>query len=255
MGYRYVELAGFYGLPAADLRALLDDCGLSAIAAHIPLDKLTADLPQVIADLKALGCPTAVLPWIAPELRADESQVRVLAAQCNTIGAALATEQIAFVYHNEDYDFMPILENSGFRIQDSAALLSIDRAEQNELQSAICNLQSAIPNTLWHTLLATTEPTLLRAQLDVFTALAQGCDVPSLLGEYGSRIASLHVCDRRDGAYAPIGTGDIDWVPLLAVARAAQIPWLIVEQDAPPDPLGDAATSLQNLQALLGVEP
>ncbi len=34
MGYDYVEFAGYFGYPAKEIRAMLDNCGLQCISVH-----------------------------------------------------------------------------------------------------------------------------------------------------------------------------------------------------------------------------
>ena len=215
IGYTAVELAGFAGIRASAMRQALDTAGVRAISAHVPFDDLTERLPAVMANLQAINCPQAVLPWIPPEQRTTMEAVLRLAEQCNAVAAQLSQGGIAFAYHNEDYDFLPLGES-----------------------------------TLWHTLVANTNPQIVMLQLDVATATLAGCDIPSILRTYGSRITSLHVCDIREGAYAPIGTGSLDWPSLLQAVHTAAVQYLIVEQDGAVDPFAASAQSLAAITTL-----
>ena len=49
MGYDGVELAGLYGMTAAEVRAALDEVGIPAISAHVPYAELVADPEGTIA--------------------------------------------------------------------------------------------------------------------------------------------------------------------------------------------------------------
>lgn len=215
IGYAAVELAGFAGRSATDMHRALDAAGLHAISAHIPLVELTERLPAVIADMHTINCPQVVLPWVPPEQRTTTEAVMRLAEQCNLIGARLAAHEIRFAYHNEDYDFLPLGES-----------------------------------TLWHTLVAYTDPQFVALQVDVFTAILMGCDISALLQAFGARITSLHVCDMRERAYVPIGAGVIDWHAVRQATRITAVEWLIVEHDGSMNPFGDAAQSLSALQDL-----
>ena len=88
-------------------------------------------------------------------------------------------------------------------------------------------------------------------QLDVFTAIQMKQDPIELMPTCAARVVSIHVCDMRDGQYVPIGQGTLDWPTLIAAARHTACKWLIVEHDAPPEPLRDAQTSLDSLTWLL----
>ena len=215
IGYRAVEFAGLGDTNVADIRRTLDELQITAVSAHVALADLTKRLPRVIAQIHALDCRQVVLPWIPAEYRAPLDQAMRLATTCNAIGAALAREGITFAYHNEDYDFLP--------------------------------LQTT---TLWHALVAATDPALVNLQLDLFTTQCMHINVSALMREHGPRISSLHLCDERDGRYVPIGTGTCDWPPLIAAARATASQWLIVEQDGSQQPIEDARTNLEQLRAL-----
>ena len=48
MGYDGVELAGLYGMDAAQVKAVLDDDRLSAVSAHVPVNELLDDLDKTL---------------------------------------------------------------------------------------------------------------------------------------------------------------------------------------------------------------
>ena len=65
MGYEGVEFAGDYGLDAAVLRTMLDDCGLRCAGAHLSLDTLEGDaFEKTVANNKVLGNNYLIVPWI-----------------------------------------------------------------------------------------------------------------------------------------------------------------------------------------------
>jgi len=218
IGYTAVEFAGFGDAEPAVIRAALRASGLQAISAHMPYDDLCASLHDVIHihTLQALGCAQAVVPAFARHLYQTADDAKRLAASLNAIAAGLRAEGIRFAYHNEADDFSPLGET-----------------------------------TLWRTLVDHTDPALVELQLDVFTAVLMHQDVLAMLREQAARITSLHVCDKRGEHYMPIGQGELDWPAIIAAARDTACRWLIVEHDAPPDPLVDAKASLDALSKLL----
>jgi len=217
IGYRAVEFAGLGSASAVDVRREMDALHIDAISAHVALADLLTRRSEVIAELHTLGCRQVVLPWIPAEQRASLDHVEQLAETCNVLGATLATEGITFVYHNEDYDFLPLGDSS-----------------------------------LWHTLVKHTDPALVKLQLDLFTAELMGADPIRLMREYGPRITSLHVCDMHNRQYVPIGNGSLPWPAILAAARDTAVEWLIVEQDGSQQSLADAAASLARLGWFIG---
>ena len=56
MGYDYVEPAGLYGIPAPEYRRILEENGLKAICAHVPIVELISDLDRTLADYREIGC-------------------------------------------------------------------------------------------------------------------------------------------------------------------------------------------------------
>lgn len=210
-GYRAVEFAGLGDAAPADVRRVLDALGLQPIGAHVPLGGLRERLPAVIETMQTLACRRVVLPSVTA---ASFDHALRLADECNALGAKLAAAGIAFAYHNESADWLPL---------DGT--------------------------TLWHTLARNTDPGLVELQLDVPTALRMGIEPAPLLREYRTRITSVHLGDIRASRTVAIGAGTIDWPPLLAAATSVE--WLIVELDDPPDPLLDVKTSLVRLRELL----
>ena len=44
LGYHYAEFAGFFGIPAADVKAKLDECGMEVSSTHTGWQELTDDV-------------------------------------------------------------------------------------------------------------------------------------------------------------------------------------------------------------------
>lgn len=220
VGYDAIEIYGDGPTHFADMAAALRQSGLRCISAHVPFETLRTELPRVVAGLRLMGCSTAIVPAFDRDLRDTPDRALRLAANLNHIGANLRDAGITFAYHNEDYDFAPLGDS-----------------------------------TLWDALVAQTDGTLVKLQLDVFTATFMGRDPISLMQQHAPRLISLHVCDMRDRRYVPIGQGELNWLLLLSTAARTSTQWLIVEHDAPPDPLADAATSLGALSHLLAHPP
>jgi sugar phosphate isomerase/epimerase len=81
-----------------------------------------------------------------------------------------------------------------------------------------------------------------------------GVATPALIRRLAGRVALLHVKDMSESGEpdTSVGTGVVDWPPILAAAREIGVAWYVIEQDQPSDqPLQDVKTSLENLTALL----
>jgi sugar phosphate isomerase/epimerase len=223
IGYTAVEFAGYGGVPVGELRSVLDELGMRAIAAHVPLDQFATRFDGVVDDLKTLGADHAIVPWIAPERRAELfGDTATLAATFDEWGGKCREAGLRFGYHNHDFEFAPAPSGEG---------------------------------TLLDALMGATDPALVSLELDAYWAAVPGFDPVAIIRRYAGRIPLLHVKDMAGGtekADAPVGEGVLPWREILPAAHAAGTEWYIVEQDNPRDPMVDVGTSLRNLKAILG---
>jgi sugar phosphate isomerase/epimerase len=107
IGYRFVEFAGFGNANAELAGRRITELGIKASGAHVPLSILDDPLP-VIAELQAIGCSEATLPWVPPDFREDWQST---AARLEDCAEKLAEHGIAFGYHNHDFEF----KDNGFQ--------------------------------------------------------------------------------------------------------------------------------------------
>lgn len=195
LGLQNVELAGEYGgLDAPALRAALDARGLSARAAHLPLDRLEADPSGVAAFLHRLGARHAVYPY---HRAGSEAEWSSLAERLERLAAELAGEGITLSYHNHDHEL----------------------TQQFGGQPVLDLLAEAAPS--------------LALELDVAWIHAGGHDPLDYLRRYAGRVPLLHLKDVRRTAEGwqtvELGAGE---VPLDAVLDAVpQGTQVFYEQD------------------------
>ena len=69
IGYDYVEPAGLFGMSADAFRKALDDAGLTAVCAHVPLAEMSADTEKFISVYKTIGCKYVAVPYLPEEQR------------------------------------------------------------------------------------------------------------------------------------------------------------------------------------------
>jgi sugar phosphate isomerase/epimerase len=218
-GYRAVEFAGFGGVPVPDLRAALDDLNIRAVAAHIGVDDLQAQVGRVVGDLQALGCDYAVVPWLAEERRQNAGQIHELAAVLNRTGKLCREAGLGLAYHNHAFEFAPL---------DGTTIFDI--------------------------LLEETDPEFVAFELDVYWVRYAGVDPIAMLRRLSGRAPLVHIKDMAAGERrepAPVGEGIFEWREVLEACRAAGAEWYIVEQDNPIDPLAEVERSLHNLDKLM----
>ena len=234
IGYRRVEMAGFLGRSAQQLRAAFDNAGLECHSAHVPIRAMfagqgdtLADLPKLIDDAHVLGWRYVVLPIFnfpasasAPNagenpldfiVRAGKQMTaddwRATADLLNTSGDALAVAGLRMCYHNHNFEFAPIAGTTGYEI-----------------------------------LLERTDPRLVSFEMDAGWVAAAGLDPIALLQRYPGRFRLMHVKDIKASTKpnfafqqdpTEVGSGMMDWKRILPAATAAGIVEFYVEQEPP----------------------
>ena len=103
IGLKYVEFAGFYGLSAAEWKALADERGLSFSSAHIGFDQIVNEFDSVVADAQTLGLSTVIIPWIGKEHY--ENGWAAFGKECEPLGEKLKAAGLTLAYHNHAFEF------------------------------------------------------------------------------------------------------------------------------------------------------
>lgn len=220
MGYRTVEFAGYAGLAPAQIRAALDEYGLRALAAHIPLSDFERRPDSLLADAQTLGCDYVVIPFVPEVERSDAARVKRLAESLNRYGVRCQSTGLRLAYHNHDFEFAPLAGGNMFD---------------------------------W--LVRDTDPALVAFELDVYWAQYAGTDALAAIEGLTGRVPLLHVKDMAADASradVPVGAGCMPWPAIFAAAAKAGTEWYIVEQDYPNDALLDVERSLQYLRQMQG---
>lgn len=222
IGYREIELAGIPPTPAAALRTVLKDCGLTAPSMHASMVDLQTGLQERIDYAKALGTEYLVcsFPWTADSRFRDNPGRAVIslasgitlddwkwnAEQLNKIGAVAAKAGLRCGYHNH---------NMEFRSYDGVVA--------------------------YDELLRLTDPALVTMELDLAWVVTAGADPIKYLKKHADRISLLHVkevrkdlrvtADRLQAQTTEIGSGKIDWKQLFRAMDAKRIAHYFVEQE------------------------
>ena len=218
LGFKYVELAGTYGLSPEKFKEALDANGLVAVAGHFPYERFRDDVEGVAGEAKALGLKYVGCAWITHEGAFDEKLCRQAIDVFNKAGAALAKHDLKFYYHTHGYEFQPF--GNG---------------------------------TLFDLLLTETKPKLVDYEMDVLWIVHPGQDPAALLQKYGKRFALMHIKDLKKGVKGDLtghtdvtndvtlGTGQMDLAAVLKAAKKAKVKWYFVEDESP-----DAAQQIPN---------
>lgn len=216
IGYTEVEFAGYFGRSAQQIRQALTDTGLSAPAAHTPLEPLETAWEATVDSAAEVGHQYLVVPWIAPANRTSLDDYRRMADRFNRVGERATAAGLTFGYHNHDFEFEP--------------------------------LEGRVP---WDVLLEATDPALVKIELDLFWITKAGGDPVTYLRGQPGRIPMVHVKDMAaDGSMADVGAGTIDFAALFALSDQAGIRHYFVEHDNPGDPFTSVAASYRYLRGL-----
>jgi len=215
IGYREVELAGLHNQTAKEMRAILDRHGLRARSSHSSMQDIRRNWPQTLDDAATLGQSYIVNPWIDEPERTVDGYTKA-AREMTAAAEAARAHGIGFAYHNHDFEFARVGDKLGYDI-----------------------------------LLAESDPTLVKMELDIFWIVKGGQDPLGYFARQPGRFPMVHAKDiTKDGDMVDVGQGTIDWRTIFRHAEQAGIEYTFVEHDEPPSPIADAKTSYEFLHAL-----
>jgi sugar phosphate isomerase/epimerase len=222
IGYEAVELASTGGLSAADLKALLDDCGLACVGSHVGFEELEADPQPAIDYALGLGTKWITIPWLGEQYRPDAAAWKAMGPRLAALGAKVKAAGLYLSYHNHSFEFT-VSENG-------------------------------VPGL--DLLYANAPADLLGAEIDTYWVQHGGQNPAAYVKRYGNRAALIHLKDMTPGTdptFTEIGNGILDFPAIFAAAEGGIVAAWIVEQDTcARDSLESAAISFANLKKLLG---
>ena len=218
IGYREVEFAGYHNRSPSDVRAILTRLGLTAPAAHIPLEQFRRNIDGAIADAKTVGHEYLVVPWLDPSQRRSIDDYRRLAEELNGFGEKVRAAGLRLGYHNHDFE--------------------------------LGAMGGSVPLDM---LFDRTDPNLVVFELDLYWVTRGGADPLTYISRYPGRVHLVHV---KDSAGAPehrqvdVGKGTIDFGKILSRREQAGIRHAFVEMDEPTNALETLRVSYQYLSQL-----
>lgn len=215
-GYQFVELYGVDPDDAVRWRGMLDDAGLSVVAAHVDYELVAQETQAVVAMARAIGFDDIIVPWLQFDTVAEwETAARVL----DEAGANILGEEMRLGYHNHDHEFAAIDGKRPFDI-----------------------------------IFETAQPENLFLELDARWASAHGNDPLATMRKFGERCRFLHLKE-EPASHDPeesalLGEGTIEWPHVMAAAREIGVQAYIVEQDNWPDTLEAARRNAEFIRTL-----
>jgi sugar phosphate isomerase/epimerase len=233
MGYQEVE-AGFTdsgeiqfkGGPVTEFRKMLDDAGLRAPSSHFPVPNNDAEWSANIERAHKLNLQYMLCAGPPGGTDSLDAWKRA-AAFFNHLGTLCKKAGMQFAYHNHNHEFI---------VYDG--VIAYDE------------------------LLRSTDPALVKMELDCFWMTFAGKDPVEYMHKYPGRFPLLHIKGLKAGykpttghfegnPFTEVGNGPIDWKRIFEAARVGGMKHYYVEQDQWDRPsLESAAISAAFLKKL-----
>lgn len=194
-GFDGVEFAGYAGIGADDMKALLDKYGLQAVGSHLGVENFEGDnFDSTIAYLKKVGAGYATVPGIGGYEDYD-SCVKV-AQRLNAAAEKMKGTGIKFSYHNHSHEFTTVYNGK--------TVHEIFREFAPELHY----------------------------QLDTGWSFAAGVNNGEYMRLLGEKLDLIHIKDVNESKTpVEIGTGTVDEDDVFAAVKDLGIEWGVLEQD------------------------
>jgi Sugar phosphate isomerases/epimerases len=199
IGFQGLEFAGYYNVPAPELKKVLEELGLYVMGSHIPFERLNVHLEQEMDYFLNLGGEFIICPWLPVHMRDSKYALQKTADRLNQIGYQCRMNGIKFGYHNHDFEF-----------------------EQYEGEYGLDILMSY------------TDPGLVLWEPDVFWFEYRGLNVLDFLNRYSGRCPAIHLKDLKShdaGSNTEVGKGVIQFPPIINQCKEHRIRRFLVEQE------------------------
>ncbi len=243
MGYDYVEMAGYYDHSAEEIKAMLDELGLTCISVHQVIDWYLKEGDAAAEFVKTLGAQYSAIPWYGIE-NFQEDTFDATIEKFKEVSKLLKKHGIQLTYHNHDFEFNYL----GDRFILEAIYDTIPEYIEGELDTCWAKYAGVEPTEFikkysgrMHTL-----------HLKDFTCkeLAAG-PVYALIDEKGNAVPPKSRQD-NEFMFRPVGSGMQDFPAILKAAEEAGTEYVIVEQDNSydTDALVNAKLSREYLKSL-----
>jgi sugar phosphate isomerase/epimerase len=221
IGYDFVELAGLYGKSAAEIKSALDEVGIPAYSAHVPIMELMADMEKTVADYIEIGCKFIVIPYLPEELRPASGKFDEVLQFIDKLGAYCTSQGVTLLYHNHDFEFVKV-EDGRFALDYLYETISADKL-QTEIDTCWVNVAGVNP-------LSYVEKYKGRAPVvhlkDFYFEGEKPNRMYALIGQADENEPASSVFELR-----PVGYGVQNMPGILAASLRADAQYVVVEQD------------------------
>lgn len=200
IGYTAVQVSGIGPIPDEDIKAALDDSGLTCCITHVRASWPWTDLDAIIAQHKLWNCKNIAIGSMPASYRDDEDGFHRFAAEANQVGKIIHEAGLTFSYHNHSFEFVRFGTRTGLELL------------YNEV-----------------------DPRYMKAELDTYWVQHGGGDPTLWIKRMKNRMPVVHFKDMAflDGqqVMAEIGEGNLNWPAILEACKDANVEWYAIEQD------------------------
>jgi sugar phosphate isomerase/epimerase len=221
-GYTAVQISAIGPIPDAEVKAMVDDLGLTICNTHVrPSSALWDDIDAVIEQHRVWDCKHVALGSMPREYREEgEAGFKRFAEEANQIGEKLHAAGLTFSYHNHSFEFARFGKRTGLDI-----------------------------------IYEESDPRYLQAEIDTYWVQHGGGDPADWVRRMKDRMPVVHLKDmvivEGEQAMAEIGEGNLNWPAILQACQEARVEWYAVEQDiCQRDPFESLRISCENLRAM-----
>ncbi len=203
MGWQAVQIDGLRGNSAEHIAAVLKETEMRVAGMHVSLDRMLNDTDKVIYEGLLFGTKDIFCNSLPEELQNEEgyryvkSSLLDLAMRLNSLGFRVG-------YHNHEFEFLSKVDN---------------RTAYNYLMMPEGNC-------------------FIYPEVDTYWVQYAEIDPLSVIKRFPEKMPILHLKDIKSDkrltypeSLAEIGTGIIDFVPILQWGEANGTEWYVVEQD------------------------
>jgi len=272
IGYKQVEFAGYNSKTPEQVRALLDRLKLKSPSTHIGMDALRKDLDAQIHFAQVVGHEYLTIPSLGrteTPMNTVDAWKRI-AAECNTLGAKLKSSGLKLAFHSHSGEFVDV---GGGKTGMDVFITETDPSVFNfQMDLGWARVASQDPVAwfkkypdrfcMWHVKDfenlkgAQDREAISLRNASAATPRPVNAAPPAAAGGAGGRGAAGGAPPApQPGRPCPVGSGDIDFRPILAEWKVSGMRYFFVEQDGaaqwPGGSLASISTSYQTLRKLL----
>lgn len=216
MGWAAVQIDGLHGYDAREIAAVMKELGLRTAGMHVGLERMKHDLEAVLAEAELFGTKDFICHSLPEGLQTVEGYTSVKQDLLEVAAKVKGTGYRAG-YHNHDFEFYTLVGNK----------LALEYLLDD-------------PN--------------LYAEIDTYWVRKAGYDPLAFMRQYAYRMPIMHLKDMTADSrqtFAEIGSGVIEFAPIVQWGLQSGVEWFAVEQDyCPGSPFDSLAMSLEHLLQL-----